>query len=165
MDHDTLVEQVTARVLDSWRTARSIAHHEAGHAVACAVLGVEVHYATVARGDDGSTGHVRHAACGDVDDLVIAAAGPVAEAWLARAYDPRILARSARDLAGITGRLGGLGLAVEDMRGPMTEAFGLAAEIVRLRWRAVDRLATELLGRETVGGAEIRRMVEEATRT
>jgi Peptidase family M41 len=78
---------------------RSIAYHEAGHAVVAHRLGVEVEHVTIVP-DHTSRGHITHGdlfcAHGRGSDranleraIAICLAGPLAQAWLLRRYSER----------------------------------------------------------------------------
>jgi ATP-dependent Zn protease len=138
------------------------AHHEAGHAVAAIVRGVRVKHATIAPSGNRA-GHIRllgrvPTQTGAMHDRgMIALAGEAAQ----RRFSPR----SVRRHHGGSDREAVRRFAL-DASGSAKVAQCLvdlwqaqADDLVQARWATIQRIAAALLERQTIDGAELRRLV------
>ncbi len=138
------------------------AHHEAGHAVAAMVRNVQVKYATIAPSGD-SVGYIR--LLGRVPTQVGAMHNRGLIALAGEAAQRRFSPRSVRRHHGGSDREAVRRFAL-DASGSAKVAQCLvdlwqaqADDLVQTRWAAIQRIAAALLERQTLDGAELRRLV------
>jgi len=152
---ETAIDRHRAAVAGAARYARSLAEHEAAHAVVGEVRGVRVVEACfLYNTPDGRLRGAETRFTTDFRDWVIDAAG----AAVAR-------------VAGYTGR-GSDGLSPSDVTNlaragcrsvdQQELAMAAAGGCIRQHWSAVRRVAGELLERGHVSGAEVRRIIKES---
>lgn len=137
------------------------AHHEAGHAVAAVMRGIKIGHVTI-KGDQEAAGHIRFLRPSKgLEQLhkrgMIALAGEAAQ----RRFNPRSIRRH----HGAGDREAVLAFAL-DACGSTRQAGALvklwtiqAAEFVDARWTAIQRVAAELLTRQTLAHDDVRRLV------
>ncbi len=169
-------------------TRKSIAYHEAGHAVAAVVLKRGVRNVTIRPRNDyagrllqrtGVTETSSHKALRK--DLIITAAGPVAQARMSKCSTMRVLGgvRASGDREAIENMLNALGeftltqeyyaplgkeISVQDMTAGTRRAISEARSLLREHWPAVERVAKALLKHGRLTGTEVRALVQ-ASRT
>lgn len=147
--------------------ARVRAYHEAGHFVAAAILQRRITKASIER-RDGHDGVVSvtdlhaHQLRRRERDVVIALAGPAAEARLRGGKYSRLAAegdfRFARETVDdIASRRGEQPDVVR--RDRLRSALEHAKHLVEAHWPSVERVADELLSKQTLSNVEIRRHV------
>ncbi|BDG04989.1 ATP-dependent metallopeptidase FtsH/Yme1/Tma family protein [Anaeromyxobacter oryzae] len=163
-----------------------VAHHEAGHAVVAERLGASVLLATVVPTTIVPAPGLRAVRVARVeredapsreDDILIAYAGPLAEARHAGRPLPFALGRSRRHVSQAVLHYGGsLDLQAAARAAGLDKQFSDAGErraymrwlwersrvLVRRRWREVEAVAAELLARRTLSGAQVRRCIARA---
>ena len=151
---------------------RSIAYHEAGHAVVAHRLGVEVEHVTIVP-DHTSRGHITH---GDLfcthgrgsdranleRAIAICLAGPLAQAWLLRRYSERRCGgRQDYDCAsGLARYLAGSAGEREFLRCQERRTHALVEQY----WNEIELVARALLERDQLSGAEVKHIIEEPER-
>jgi ATP-dependent Zn protease len=147
---------------------RSIAYHEAGHAVVAHRLGVEVEHVTIVP-DHTSRGHFVHddlfCARGLGSDranleraIAICLAGPLAQAWLLRRYSERRCdGRQDYDCAsGLARYLAGAAGEREFLRYQERRTHAL----VERYWNEIELVAQALIERDQLSGAEVKDIIE-----
>jgi ATP-dependent Zn protease len=146
---------------------RSIAYHEAGHAVVAHRLGVEVEHVTIVP-DHTSRGHFVHAdlfcARGLGSDranleraIAIYLAGPLAQARLLRRLDRRRGGRQDYDCAsGLARYLAGAAGEREFLRYQERRTHAL----VEHYWNEIELVAQALIKRDQLSGPEVKDIIE-----
>ncbi len=168
-------------------TRAQTAHHEAGHAVAFAILRLSLAAATIKPGDRGG-GHVEIKPKGrrlfkkvrgqDAfiknnkphiptlrKQLVACAAGSYAQQWYCRKSGERCAGGDASDFAAATKiaeQIAAVANGRETVDWLIRWSEGEALRLVVHHWRAIEAVAAALLERETVGAREIHELVSEA---
>lgn len=168
--------------MDDPRRQRSVAVHEAGHALVACVVGVPIARVSVEpdRMSEGFEGYCNTLIPKGFDpyrcssqeilrrELVVAVAGPLAEKLgtggcdrVAAATDTQNTFRNAVLLVG-----GGPPGPISDSWSPAVEwvrrAQDLAETIIRKGWRALEALVVALLERGALDGEQVRQVVREA---
>ncbi len=136
---------------------KSIAIHEAGHAVVAASLGVPIDYATIVPDEAINTvGHVAFARdMSDDDYLAVHSAGLIADAMENGATSRAGFALAKGDIERCAEFASALDRGAARLRGAQSRA----GEILREKWAAVTALADRLLDQKTIDGAEVARIV------
>jgi ATP-dependent Zn protease len=146
---------------------RSIAYHEAGHAVVAYRLGIEVEHVTIVP-DHDSRGHFVHAdlfcapGCGSdranlERAIKISLAGPLAQARLLRRLDRRRGGRQDYDCAsGLARYLAGSAGEREFLRYQERRTHALVDHF----WNEIELVAQALIERDQLSGAEVKDIIE-----
>ena len=155
------------------RERRDTAYHEAGYAVAWHLLGRVIDYITLE--DDWfaeSLGHTRYRipteeerSAADInerylrDRIITAYAGGYASQKLGAGYDEAGCTDDLQQVAEYNSALGG---SKEEAAERLAQLSAEARALVETGWPAIEVLATLLLEREDVGGADAARLIHAA---
>lgn len=153
--------------LDMRKEREASAYHEAGHAVACEVLGLRVVGVDILV-HDGRSGHCQYRPQ-DPDpaprwlrdhilrrELTVTLAGPVAEAQRFRHRRWEILSSPTPDII----EAEAMHEALREVKPAVADShwacwFPIARDLVRHQWRATSALASALLERDSLTGDEV----------